>query len=108
MSDSFPKMNESKLKGQTGQTYVEHYITSEFNWIYHGIPVEKDYGIDAYVEVVEDNRVTGKLIGIQIKHGNSYFKSKTEIGFNYFGEDKHLNYYLNSNLPIIMKQRSMS
>ena len=102
MSNDFPKMNTSKQKGQSGQSFVEHFITEEFKWIYHGIPVEKDYGIDAYLEIVDNQNVTGKQIGIQIKHGNSYFKSKTDGGYKYVGEDKHLNYYLNIEQPVIL------
>lgn len=102
MSNEFPKMNISKQKGQSGQSYVEHFITENFKWIYHGIPVEKDYGIDAYLEIVDNQNVTGKQIGIQIKHGNSYFKYKTDGGYKYKGEDKHLNYYLNIEQPVIL------
>jgi len=102
MSGKFPTMNQAKRKGQSGQTYIEHYITEQFGWIYHDIPTENDYGIDAYLEIVENTNVSGKLIGIQIKHGDSFFKNKTEGGFKYKGEDKHLNYYLNSEQPIII------
>lgn len=102
MPSNFPKINISKQKGQSGQTFVEHFITDKFKWIYHGIPIEKDYGIDAYLEIVENEIVTGKQIGIQIKHGNSYFNSTTQGGFKYEGEDKHLNYYLNISQPVIL------
>ncbi len=101
MSSHFPKMKKSSQKGMSGQTYIEHFITEQFEWIYHAIPVEKDFGIDAYLEIVDDESVTGKQIGIQIKHGDSYF-SKSSGGFKYKGKDKHLNYYLNIEQPVIL------
>lgn len=99
---SFPKRNTSNLKGATGQTFFQHFVNSELNCIYHPINQENDFGIDGYIELVENGNVSGKLIGIQLKHGDSYFKQETYGGFKYFGEYKHLNYYLNSQLPVFI------
>lgn len=46
--------------------------------------------------------MTGKSIGIQIKTGKSYFKSTNATGWNFTGEIKHLNYYLNLDIPVII------
>ena len=35
---------------------------------------DEDYGVDAHAELIEDERPTGRLLGIQLKTGPSYFK----------------------------------
>jgi hypothetical protein len=52
--------------------------------------------------VTDDNSVTGQSIALQIKTGKSFFKSKSNNGFTFYGEVKHLNYYMNSQLPILI------
>ena len=42
-----------------------------------------DYGIDAQIEVVDGDIVTGKLIALQIKSGISWFKEESEEGYIY-------------------------
>ncbi|ASA23369.1 DUF4365 domain-containing protein [Paenibacillus donghaensis] len=97
---SFPKRNKNQLKGTVGQTFFQHYVNAELNCIYHPINQENDFGIDGYIELVENDNVSGKLIGIQLKHGDSFFRSKTSGGYKFVGETKHLNYYLNSQSPV--------
>lgn len=98
----FPIYNTNKQKGNRGSSYMNHFITNDLKWVYRHVNEESDFGIDAYVEIVDEGKATGKLIGIQVKHGESYFSSSTISGFKYYGERKHLNYYLNSNSPIII------
>lgn len=98
----FPKRNISNLNGMTGETFFQHFVNEEMNCIYHKINQENDFGIDGYIELVENGYVSGKLIGVQIKHGNSFFRSKTLGGYKYIGENKHLNYYLNNQSPIFI------
>lgn len=61
-----------------------------------------DYGIDAHVEIVEDNQATGRLIGVQVKSGPSFFQERDEAGFVYRADDKHVQYWLNHALPVIV------
>jgi hypothetical protein len=102
MLENFPKITQSKQKGQSGETYVNHFIVNDLNWIFHSIPEENDFGVDAYIEIVVDGNVSGKLLGVQIKHGDSFFIKTNEFGYIFNGEKKHLNYYLNSSLPVII------
>ncbi len=98
---TFPKRRLNKKKGQSGQTYFQHFITEDLGCIYHPIPEENDFGIDGYIEFVEDELVTGRLLAVQIKHGDSFLRNTSSGGYKYYGENKHLNYYLNKNTPII-------
>ncbi len=102
MISSFPKMDSSKKSGLGGQAFFQSFVISKLGWLYHQISEENDFGIDGYIEIVDDSRVTGKLIGIQVKHGNSYFSADGNGVITYYGSYKHLNYYLNNKVPIVI------
>lgn len=61
-----------------------------------------DFGIDAHVEIIENNQATGRMIAAQIKGGPSWFREKTSEGIVYRGDKQHLQYWLNSSLPVII------
>lgn len=98
----FPKVNKNKLKGMTGEAYFEYFVNNKLNCIYHKIRSDNDFGIDGFIELVINGYVTGKKVAVQIKHGNSYFRNKVKGGYKYIGEKKHLNYYMNSQLPVFI------
>src|ERR1035441_436906 len=55
------------------------------------------------MDVVLDNGdVTDQSIAMQIKTGPSYLATRTKVGFVFHGETKHLNFYMNNPLPIII------
>ncbi|PEU81492.1 hypothetical protein CN394_11050 [Bacillus anthracis] len=62
---------------------------------------EGDYGIDAHFEIIENGNVTGRLIAAQIKCGKSYVKEYDDH-FVYYGKFKHLLYWLEHSLPVIV------
>ncbi len=98
-----PKYNSSTSKGDIGATIVKSIVQSELNWIYRENHKENDFGIDAYFDLItEQGNLTGKTIAVQIKTGDSYFKEKNEFGWIYRGELKHLNYYLNHQIPVVL------
>lgn len=70
-------------------------------WIFREQSIE-DYGIDAHVEVVENNKATGKLIALQIKSGGSWFREKVIDGFVFRGKAEHLEYWQQHSLPVIV------
>lgn len=74
---------------------------SEVGWLFREQFVE-DYGIDAQVELILDDKPTGALIAIQVKSGTSYFKEESEDYFVYRGEKKHLEYWTNHCLPVLI------
>lgn len=63
---------------------------------------KSDYGIDAHVEVVKDGRATGRLLAIQIKSGMSFFRETNKMGTVYRGDNKHLHYWFDHSLPVII------
>jgi len=101
--NKFPKYISTRLTAEQGVTLVKQRVENEFNWIFRVTPLEHDFGIDGYIDIVNDDKyITGKSIAVQIKTGKSYFKKKTSNGWEYKGEIKHLNYYLNLNLPVLI------
>ncbi|XAG09910.1 DUF4365 domain-containing protein (plasmid) [Vibrio metschnikovii] len=62
-----------------------------------------DCGIDAQVELVDDNnQASGEIIALQIKSGASWFKETTKGGYVFRGEIEHLEYWLNHSLPVVI------
>ncbi len=103
MANIFPKYNSSRLTSERGVTLVKKIIENEFNWIFRPTPLEHDFGIDGYIDIVNESQyITGKSIAIQIKTGKSYFERETKSGWEFVGETKHLNYYLNLNHPVLI------
>jgi len=103
MKHKFPKYNPNRLTAEKGVTLVKKLIENEFGWIFRPTPLEHDFGIDGYIDIVNDkNYITGKSIAIQIKTGSSYFNQSTSSGWKYNGEIKHLNYYLNVENPVLI------
>jgi len=99
----FPQINKTSLTGESGVTIVKSLVENEFGWLFRPNHLEHDFGIDAYIDVITDKgQVTGKSIAIQIKTGISFFHEENEIGFVYRGEMKHLNYYLNLEVPLVI------
>jgi hypothetical protein len=98
-----PKNNKSNKEGRKGVTILTSIVENQLNWLLRINHQEGDFGIDAYIDIVTDEgHLTGKFIAVQVKSGKSYFKSKTDYGWKYFGENKHLNYYLNHEIPVIL------
>ena len=100
---NFPKYSYQRRTGDKGVSFVKAIVENSFDWIFRPTHLEEDFGLDGYFDIIGmDNSVTGKYLGVQIKTGTSYFKNETSIGWKYMGENKHLNYFLNSNFPILI------
>ena len=98
-----PKYDGPAKKGEEGATIVKAIVEEDLKWIFRKNHQENDFGIDAYIDLITDkNYVTGKSIAIQIKTGDSYFKEQNETGWIFRGKLKHLNYYLNHDIPVII------
>lgn len=70
-------------------------------WIFRE-QTKADHGIDAHLEIVNDDTPTGKLVGLQIKSGPSYFNECKDGDFVFRGTDEHLEYWMNHSLPVLL------
>jgi hypothetical protein len=85
---------------RVGINAVEAIFLNDFDWIFREQSVS-DFGIDAQVEIVEDENPTGKLIGLQIKTGASYFRKRGD-DYVFYGELRHLDYWTRHSLPVFL------
>jgi len=103
MSRFFPKVNKKNFTSDSGVNFVATVINDELGWIFRKNNNETDYGIDGFIDIVtEEGEVTGQSFAVQIKSGPSFFMHKSSNGFVYYGESKHLNYYRNQQLPLLL------
>lgn len=98
-----PKQNRANRIGRKGVAILTRIVEIELDWNLRLNHLEDDFGIDAYIDLVtKEGNLTGKSIALQIKSGESYFKQKSEYGWKYHGENRHLNYYLNHDIPVVI------
>jgi len=94
---------QSPLSSRTARIGITgtQLIFANLGCIFREQPIE-DYGIDAHVEFIEKERATGKLIALQIKSGDSWFKEKKGNNIIFRGNNEHLEYWQNHSLPVIV------
>lgn len=103
MNNSLPKYTKNRQIAERGLTFVKKIVEDEFGWIFRKITLDDDFGLDGYIDIIKDGEyVTGKYFGVQIKTGESYFATDKGFGWEFKGESKHLNYYLNCQFPILI------
>lgn len=75
-------------------------IARKFGWIFREQPIS-DVGIDGHIELVTHGKARGKLVAVQVKTGDSYLQ-RTKEGLVFYGDNKHLDYWLNHSLPVLL------
>ncbi len=101
-NDDLPQYGGDDYLGDRGVRMVDQIISDDLKWIFRDLR-KADLGIDAQVELVSpEKRGTGRLIAAQIKCGSSYFAEQTEAGFVFRGKNKHLKYWIEHSLPVVV------
>ena len=95
------KRKDSAAVEDAGLIRAEQLVNNELRWIWRGQP-ERDYGIDAQLEVVNGEAVTGRLLAAQVKSGSSYLDEPTPDGWWYRLNQDDLAYWLDHSLPVIV------
>ena len=93
-------MIDTKNIDRIGVAKVQDIVCSRLHWIFRE-QVSDDYGVDAHIEIKENCYACGKIIGVQIKTGDSYFNKSGDKGKIIFNE-KHYRYWKNYSLPVIV------
>lgn len=92
-----PKLKITSAISKTGVNYVRN-IVEKANCIFQKIDQENDLGIDALVELIQDEQPVNKQLALQIKSGESYFNPKSkECRIPIEG---HRSYWANHPLPV--------
>ncbi len=76
-------------------------VFGSIGWFFREQFIE-DYGIDAQVEVVENNRPTGELIALQVKSGDSYCAEVRKGCIIYRPDKIHVEYWVKHSLPVVV------
>lgn len=101
-NNKYPKVtNEDKL-GSKGMLIVQDVVENNLEWVFRSQTI-RDLGIDAQIEIITGkSEATGKLIAVQIKCGESFFAESNEKGYVFRPKNKHIPYWLNHSLPVIV------
>lgn len=91
----------SAKHASAGVAHTRLAIEDELGWLFREQPTE-DYGIDAHVEVLDGEEVSGKLLALQIKGGKSWFEETGPGGWWFRPDAKHVQYWLNHSLPVVV------
>jgi hypothetical protein len=83
-----------------GISALEKFFSS-IGWLFREQQIH-DYGIDAHVEIVEDNFPNGQLIALQVKTGQSYLSEGDGKFIVHRITDKHYRYWKNHCLPVVV------
>lgn len=84
-----------------GVNTVGRIFNRELKWIFRE-QQKADMGIDAHVEICDSGHPSGRLIALQIKSGESWFKEQSDEGIVFRGSLEHLDYWLEHSLPVII------
>lgn len=61
-----------------------------------------DVGIDGQIEYVVDGQATGRIVLVQVKAGESFFRNEREGAFRFYPPEKHKLYWERCPLPVIL------
>ncbi|MDO4233098.1 MAG: DUF4365 domain-containing protein [Lautropia sp.] len=76
---------------------------NEYGWIFREQQVQ-DKGIDAQLEIIDTSNLepSYRLVALQIKSGESYFKEKSENSIIFRTDEKHIDYWMRYPLPVVI------
>ncbi|MDX2973373.1 DUF4365 domain-containing protein [Kribbella solani] len=94
-----PTRKQSASIAAIGVTRTQLYVQEDLGWLFREQPTE-DYGIDAQVEIVDGDKVRGRLLAFQIKSGESWFDQPTAGGWWFRPDEDHARYWINHSLPV--------
>jgi len=101
-SMKYPKRTLDHVKETESYKILNNYIPSQ--WMLRDV-TERDYGIDLYVEIIEDNGdVTGKLASIQVKSSSKidYLKKNPDTAMHYDIDISTTNFWYNIPVPVFL------
>jgi hypothetical protein len=94
------KYKKTKTTGKAGVIYVEK-IVNDHGSVFRPVHEEDDLGVDGFIELVKAEIASGRLIGVQVKAGDSYL-AKSGEEFVVDVDERHLEYWLNFMVPVII------
>jgi hypothetical protein len=97
---SGPHVSDEDFTERTGVIEVSRVVNAA-RCIWRETPL-RDVGIDGQIEYVRQGRAAGRLVGVQVKSGRSYFLGE-KLGYvPYRVPEKHAEYWSSFALPVIL------
>jgi hypothetical protein len=96
-----PTYSDASRTGDAGVHFVAWRVNRDLGWVTRK-QSENDFGIDAHIEIVHRGLATGRILAAQIKAGPSWFTEPADGGWWYRGDVKHLNYWIQYSLPVMV------
>lgn len=93
-------MSDTGILAQQGVNIVEQLVLGE-GAIFRPQDLH-DHGIDGHIEVKVDGRASGRLVGVQVKAGRSYFKNRARGGWSHRVKKRHRDYWALHSLPVVV------
>src|SRR5262245_34394533 len=94
------KYKKTKATGKAGVLYVEK-VVNDHGSVFRPVHGEDDLGVDGFIELVTAEIASGRLIGVQIKAGDSYLATSGNE-FVVDADERHVDYWLNFMIPVIV------
>ncbi|MFG1849598.1 DNA/RNA helicase domain-containing protein [Micromonospora carbonacea] len=94
-------VGDHHLTDRRGVAIVDEMTHGSLRWLFREVSVS-DVGIDGHIELIDGDRATGKLLGVQIKSGRSWFREPSNGGWVYRGDPRHLDYWRGYALPVLI------
>ncbi len=94
------KYKKSLAIAKEGVKYVDRVVMRHGS-IFRPVHGEDDVGIDGFIELVDTETASGRLVAVQIKSGESYVGSSANEFVINVGEC-HLKYWLEFMVPVIL------
>jgi len=99
--DTFPQAPATLMQERVGVAAVA-LAAAKMNLIWRETSAS-DVGVDGHIEFVDaDGRATGRLIGVQIKSGQSFFQNADNDAWHFYPEQKHRSYWERYPLPLVL------
>ncbi|MEU9666795.1 DUF4365 domain-containing protein [Streptomyces bobili] len=97
------RVQRTQQTERAGVSWIEYQVTHKLGWVFRGQETV-DMGIDAHLEIVDEvsREATGRLLGVQIKTGPSYFQTPTSDGWWFVCDADHVSYWLGHTLPVLV------
>jgi len=92
------KRTASQVTGDIGEITALHIAAKNGDWIVR--KVDKDFGVDIELELVDNENVTGQYVKVQVKSLTSYEIIDYQIQFRI--KNSFLNYCLECRIPILL------
>ena len=101
LTTDLPRVPESAFTERIGVAHVESVVASA-RCVWRELLL-RDVGIDGQIEYVDsEGHATGRMVAVQVKTGESYFRAGSDSAVELTIERRHLEYWDRFSTPVIL------